>query len=226
MSDQDKPRVVISTTAEKAWAAATAAQRINGRYIKAGEYFLGPDNKEMPCNKELMVALLSALSAPDLITDEDVKQGACAREWFQGQLFNLLGGTLNEFMQKAAETAVKEEINVRMDFGMIACLPATWLRAAQKEHVRDVVNESTSQHVGTITEKITRMIKVLEVKPGVSFSGWLVTATDGANILRWCSSVQFSSGEAVRIQGKVKRHDNDRETGKPVTWLNYVKKLT
>jgi hypothetical protein len=170
--------------------------------------------------------MIALLSEPSLITEDDIRQGVCAREWFQGQLFNLLGGTLNEFMQKAAETAVKDEINLRTDAGMVACLPATWLRAAQKERVRDIVSESASQHVGTITEKITRMIEVLEVKPGVSFSGWLVTATEGHNILRWCSSVQFAPGEAVRIQGKVKRHDSDRETGKPVTWLNYVKKLS
>lgn len=222
MSEETKPRVVISTTAEKAWAAAMAAQRINGRYIKAGEYVPGPDNKNLPSNKELMIALLSA---PDIITEQDVQQGKQAREWFQGQLFNLLGGTLNEFMTKAAETAVKEDINVRMDSGMIACLPATWLRATQKERVRDIIIESSSQHIGSVTEKIIRMVEVLEVKPGQTFSGWLVTATEGNSILRWCSSVQFTAGEAVRIQGKVKRHDSDRETGKPVTWLNYVKKL-
>ena len=222
MSEEVKPRVVFNTTAEKAWAAAMAAQRINGRYVKAGEYVVGADNKPIPTNKEVMIALLSA---PELITEQDVQQGKQAREWFQGQLFNLLGGTLNEFMTKAAETAVKEDINVRMDSGMIACLPATWQRASQKERVRDIVTESSSQHVGAITEKIVRMIEVLEIKPGVSFSGWLVTATDGHNILRWCSSVQFTAGEAVRIQGKVKRHDHDRETNKPVTWLNYVKKL-
>lgn len=224
MSEENKPRVVFNTTAEKAWAAAVAAQRINGRYIKAGEYVVDADNKPIPTNKEVMIALLTS-PGQDLVTKEDVEQGKQAREWFQGQLFNLLGGTLNEFMQKAAETAVKDEINLRTDAGMVACLPATWLRAAQKERVRDIVAESSSQHVGTITEKITRMIEVLEVKPGVSFSGWLVTATEGHNILRWCSSVQFVPGEAVRIQGKVKRHDSDRETGKPVTWLNYVKKL-
>ena len=222
MSEEPKPRVVFNTTAEKAWAAAVAAQRINGRYVKAGEYAVDADLKPMPTNKEVMIALLSA---PELITEEDIYQGKQAREWFQGQLFNLLGGTLNEFMQKAAETAVKEEINIRADSGMVACLPATWQRATQKERVRDIVNESSSEHVGSLTEKITRMIEVLEVKPGVSFSGWLVTATDGHNIMRWCSSVQFTSGEAVRIQGKVKKHDHDRETSKPVTWLNYVKKL-
>jgi hypothetical protein len=224
MSEEPKPRVVFNTTAEKAWAAAVAAQRINGGYRKQDDYAVDADNKPIPSNKDLMLALLT-IPGNDLVTEEDIYQGKQAREWFQGQLFNLLGGTLNEFMQKAAETAVKEEINIRADSGMVACLPATWQRAAQKERVRDIVNESSSEHVGSLTEKITRMIEVLEVKPGVSFSGWLVTATDGHNILRWCSSVQFTSGEAVRIQGKVKKHDHDRETSKPVTWLNYVKKL-
>ena len=225
MSEEKKPRVVFNTTAEKAWAAAVAAQRINGGYRKQGDYAVDADNKPIPSNKEVMLALLTA-PGNDLVTEEDMEQGKQAREWFQGQLFNLLGGTLNEFMQKAAEVAVKEEINLRMDSGMVACLPATWQRASQKERVRDIVAESSSQHIGSLTEKITRMVEVLEVKPGVSFTGWLVTATEGHNILRWCSGVQFVAGEAVRIQGKVKKHDHDRETNKPVTWLNYVKKLT
>lgn len=222
MTEQTKPRMIFDVDARAAWGAAFAAQRINGRYIKQGEWAVNADGKEIPCNKELMIALLQETS---LIEQEDFSNGEKAREWFQGQLFALLGDQLNDFMKKAAEVSVKDMISLRVDSGMVACLPATWLRASNKERVADVIAESDSKHVGSVTEKIVRMVEVLDVMPGKTFTGWLVTVTDGNNLFRFCSSFEFKTGEAVRIQGKVKRHDSDRETGKPVTWLNYVKKL-
>jgi hypothetical protein len=218
--------VIFDVPADRAWAAAFAAQRINGRYIKQDELVTvrrGDSDEPVPCNKELTMRILSAGSTQ--VTQEDLSNAELAREWFQGQLFALLGDQLNDFMKKAAETAVKDIINLRQDMGILACLPQTWLRASQKEQVEEVLNEADSQFVGSITEKLVRMIHVLESKPGQTFTGWLVTATEGSNIFRFCSSIEFHAGEQVRIQGKVKRHEHDRKTNKPVTWLNYVKRL-
>lgn len=230
MSEQEpaeKPRMIFDVSADMAWAAAFAAQRINGRYIKAGEIVTvlrGDSDVPLPCNKDLTIQILATNNSN--VTDEDRSNADLAREWFQGQLFALLGEQLNDFMKKAAETAIKDTINIRKDMGMLACLPQTWLRASQKEQVEEVLNEADSQFVGSVTEKLVRRIHVLEAKPGQTFTGWLVTATEGNNIFRFCSSMEFQNNEVVQIQGKVKRHENDRKTGKPVTWLNYVKKLS
>ena len=213
---QEKAEIpyLISAPSDIAWSAACAAQRINGDYrpvVNTGS------------NKDVMLNILR--HEPELIQEQDVQQAFQAREWFQGQIFSLLGGALNEYMQRAAEVAIKEEINIRTDAGILASLPNTWLRSMRKQNIQDIIVESASVHVGAVTEKIVRMIEVLDSKQGVSFTGWLVTATDGTNIYRFCTSVQFNDGEAVRIQGKIKRHDFDKETKKPVTWLNYVKKF-
>lgn len=226
MSDQEeKPRIVFDVSAEIGWAAACAAQRVNGRYIKMGELVTQETeqgNQPVPPNKERMIDFINHQA---LLTEQDFEDGRTARAWFQGQLFSLLGDQLNDFMKKATETAVKNVINIRKDAGMLACLPQTWERAAKKERVVDTLTEIKSQHVGSITEKLIRQVHVIEANPGVSFTGWIVTATDGDNIFRFCSSVAFKENDVVRIQGKVKRHDHDKKTNTPVTWLNYVKKL-
>lgn len=218
--------MVFDVSAEVCWAAACAAQRINGRYIKQGELVTTETaeqgSRPIPCNKERMVDFINHQA---LLTEQDFENGRTARAWFQGQLFSLISDQLNDFMKKAIETAVKEVINIRMDAGMVACLPQTWERAVKKERVIDIMTDINSQHVGTITEKLIRQVHVIEVNPGVSFTGWIVTVTDKNNIFRFCSSVVFAENELVRIQGKVKRHDFDKKTNAPVTWLNYVKKL-
>lgn len=224
--EENKPRMVFDVSAEIGWAAACAAQRVNGRYIKMGELVTtdtAEGSKPLPCNKELMTAFIGN---QDLLTEEDFARGKEAREWYQGQLFSLIGDQLNDFMKKATETAVKDMINLRKDGGVLACLPQTWERAAKKERVVNTLTEAKSQHVGSITEKLVRLVHVIDVNQGVSFSGWVVTVTEGDNIFRFCSSFEFKENEIVRIQGKVKRHDFDKKTNTPVTWLNYVKKLS
>lgn len=225
MTEQEKPRMVFDVSAEVGWAAACAAQRVNGRYIKMGELVTQETeqgSQPIPCNKERMIDFINHQA---LLTEQDFENGRTARQWFQGQLFSLIGDQLNDFMKKATETAVKDTINVRQDAGMLACLPQTWYRAAKKERVIDTLSEARSQHIGSVTEKLIRLVHVIESSPGVSFTGWIVTVTEGDNIFRFCSSMEFKEGEMVRIQGKVKRHDFDKKTNTPVTWLNYVKKL-
>ena len=221
-NDRD-PKQKFWASAADAWAAAWAAQRIHGEYRAINHNVFDEESNKLPSNKDTMIALLID-SSP--LLEEDYINGAKARDWFQGQLFGLISGELNDFMKRAAEIAIKDDISVRQDAGMISCLPQSYIKSARKENIRDMMSSSNAQHVGTITEKIVRNLEVLDIKKGVSFTGWLVTATEGNNFFRFCSSWECQPGELIHIQAKVKRHDVDRDTNKPVTWLNYVKRLS
>ena len=221
---ENATRQMFWASAEDAWAAAWAAQRIHGEYRPINQVVFDEDENKKQTNRDKMLALLLD---PSDVTDEDRANGAKAREWFQGQLFGLIGGALNDFMTRAAELAVKDEISLRKDAGVLACLPSSYLRSHRKETIQDLMAESNGQHVGSVTEKIVRRVEVLDVKKGVSFDGHMVTATDGNNFYRFCtSSLVTAVGESFLLQGKVKKHDIDRDTKTPVTWLNYAKKLT
>lgn len=221
--DIDNKTQVFWAPAEIAWAAAWAAQRIHGGYRPINHNLFDDESNRLPSNKDTLLMLLADTTK---ITEEDRTNGALAREWFQGQLFGLISGELSDFMKRATEIATKDEISLRKDAGVISCLPHSYIRATHKENICDIMTESSSKHIGAITEKIVCTLWVLDIKDGVSFEGTLLTATDGNNFFRFCTSkIRCNVGDTIKIQGKVKRHDFDRDSKTPVTWLNYVKLL-
>ena len=80
-------RPVLNLQADDVWAAACAAQRINGAYLKTIE-----EGKNTETNRQIMD---NFIANTDLITEADREQGQAVRTYYKGFTFKILQGKNN-----------------------------------------------------------------------------------------------------------------------------------
>lgn len=215
---------------EDVWAAAAAAMRVNGEYLKEPQFKAVLDSEgyqQMVQTKEAnKVMVRKMLGENQGWTDEDVSRGATAREYWQSQLLKIVGGTANDFEQTAISIANKEQIETSYDVAVVASLIASAERNKTKDAANDVKLQTNSKHVGTVGEKIELTnAEVLAVSGLTDFGKYRVDVKCEGNLYTWWSGKSYKSGDWVSVKGKVKGHVVDRGTNVAVTQLNYVKEV-
>lgn len=120
------------------FAAACAAQRINGQYAKethavyeGGSPWL-PDGSDAPytmikANKILVREWLAAGDTSSIL-DVDHAEATAVRGYWQLKLFNVLNGTASDYEKTAVGAASSDEIDSfdHKTIGVIASLPAAY----------------------------------------------------------------------------------------------------
>ncbi len=216
--------------AEDVWAAAAAAMRVNGQYLKEPTYRSVTDEngytsmvQEKEANKVLVRQMLAANTT---YTEEDIERGAVARKYWQDSLLRMLGGAANDFEQTAIALANKEQIETVYDVSVIASLIASADRALAREAVKEVKLQTNSVHVGKVKDNVVvRDAEVLTVRYNANFDKYRVDVRSNGNLFSWWASKDYTVGARVNIKGKVKAHYADRDTNVAVTQLNYVKEV-
>lgn len=206
------------------WAAAAAAHRINGEYLKEITYTYSPDGSKViatrEANKVLMRQLLS--ESPQLITPEDRTWGAEIQQYFLCKLMDVLGGRAGDFIRNAVDLAGREEIasDDRLAMGTIACLPQSHARSRARDDItaRKMEAQMVSQHFGTVDEKVQGQLTVLESRYSERWGTCYVTATVGTNVVLFAHRCQLEPGSVHQFKGVIKAHRDDR-----VTQLNHVR---
>ena len=98
---------VFRHPAELVWAAACAAQRINGTYAKSIVVSDSDPSLNVTPNRDIMRQMITE----NTVTAADVEQGKLVRVYFQGLTFQILKGkTLNEFQNNALAISNRDEI--------------------------------------------------------------------------------------------------------------------
>lgn len=220
---------------EQAWSLVAMADRINdGRYIKTVEYAPPTDGDPQSDvilyrpNRELIRDSIDV--GMPAVTDEDRARGEVMAEHFKGLAFDALGGNQHEFDQKILKLIQKEEVGVRTDMALMACLGSRYRREIGRERVAETVGKIgySSVFQGAIGERIRRKITVLNKFAGRTFLGSVVRATDGENLYFWTSSKTVDhwpdDGE-FEVVGEVKTHSTD-QNGHQETRLTRVKIAT
>jgi hypothetical protein len=216
--------------AEDVWAAAAAAMRVNGQYLKEPTFRTVTDEnsytsmvQEKEANKVLVRQMLAANTT---YTEEDIERGAVARKYWQDSLLRMLGGAANDFEQTAIALANKEQIETVYDVSVIASLIASADRALAREAVKEVKLQTNSVHVGKVKDNVVvRDAEVLTVRYNANFGKYRVDVRSNGNLFSWWASKDYTVGARVNIKGKVKAHYADRDTNVAVTQLNYVKEV-
>lgn len=226
-------------SADTVWAAAAAAQRINGEYINSRSYVARDDRTVAVWpNKELMLHLLSSDGVlpyndfdPDTlavlqqgITEQDQADGAAARGYWQLKLFAVLQGTATEFVKSAVAAANLDEITAGKgtSIGIIACLPQSYAKSMVRDRMDEIKQEAafTSQHFGQTGQKIAGRLEVIDCVFSHKWLCYFVTATFDGNLVRFAikNQQQPKLGKRYNFVAKVKAHREDN-----VTQLNYVR---
>ena len=199
------------------FAAACAAQRVNGEYLKQGEHDDEGELKRV-ANKYLTRDFVEGKFD---IRDEDREEAENVIRHFQGLTFKILKGKiLSEFATKALECANSETVST-YELAMISSLPSCYLRDKIRRDV-DARLRDTNGHVGQVGDAVQLTIEVLRCNYSQQWSTWFITGITTDN-----KSVFFSfkrlvaTGSTMNIQGKVKSHCEDTVR----TQLNYVKEI-
>jgi hypothetical protein len=197
---------------EKVFAAACAAQRINGEYVKEDKntydvdgYIIGT---EKVANRRLV---LQYLLDEWKITDADREQGVLVREYCNALTFKMLQEkTLTDFEKVMLRLAQKESIVPGYETAVIGSLPASYERAVDRKTVESRIR-NTAGYVGAVDEVVEVTAEVVKCYYTTNYNVFFVTAitTDNKAVM-FSFRDKIESGTAVNIRGRVKAH---RENG-------------
>lgn len=214
------------------FAAACAAQRINGSYVKEDHrvYEGGnpwyPDGSEAPstivrANKALVREWLSTNNA-EQITNSDRNDANAVRSYWQLKLFNILTGTANDYEKSAVEVASAETISSHdhQKIGLISSLPAAYERGLVRDKRLEVKQEAAfgSQHFGHVGDTVTGKVEIIDCIYSQNWACYYVTATLNGNMILFTFKQPVEAGNSFSLKGKVKKHRDEN-----ITQLNYVK---
>lgn len=208
-------------TANVVWAAACAAQRVNGLYTKVSVLSdpENPESKVVRPNKDLMREFMLN---PSTLTDADHKQAEVVRTYWLNKLMDVLSGKANPFTSQAIELAGKDEFKANdwLSLATIAYLPFGYEKGLIRDEQKQmkIEAEMISQHFGKVGEKVTGTATVIESRYSEKWGTWYVTAKFGTNVVLFAYRNELKANDVVEFAGTVKAH---RENS--VTQLNRVK---
>lgn len=208
------------------WAAACAAQRVNGGYYKESTYLWDESthvNKlDKRRNRDIMMEFLYN---PDRLLVEDVEAGEQARDFLQNDLtFRALKGRLTEFDSATSKClAVTDQfytVQHRYELAVIAALPNSARRSQERENVEQRIQFATGGLFGNVGDKVTTNIEVISANYSQQYNiFWICGITDQDQPVTFSLKEKFEAGTQITVKGKIKAHRNN------LTQLNYVKVL-
>lgn len=200
------------------FAAASAAYRINGSYLKSDDITFhknGGHTINKLANKTLAHQFLKG--AFDL-RDEDREMGEKVRQHCNGLSFKIITGkTLSEFEQAMLSVADKETTDSNYDIAVVASLPASYERAQSRIQQDAMLREKSGTLTADIGSKVELDIEVVRCNYSNNWDTHFVTATVDNAVVFFASRNKLELGAELRIKGKVKAHKEDR------TQLSHVK---
>ena len=213
-------KVAVNYNADDVWAAAVAAQRINGAYVKLSMISESDPKMNQKSNRQIVESFLVDTFS---ITDEDRAQGKKVRSFFQALTFKILQGKqLSEFNNTAMLIANRDVITSTYDIAVICSLPATYLKASKRDDVDRRINFASGGKVGVVGEKVTLNIEVVKQIYSQKWMTWYITgitAEDQSVFFAYKDEIEIEIDKTISILGTVKGHRDNS------TQLNRVKVL-
>jgi hypothetical protein len=211
------PVAIKTYTADRVFAAAVAAQEVNGEYLKYERR--DPDTGTVTArpNKEIMREFLEQ----DLTAAQKVL-GQQIRDHYHKLLFQQMSGELKDFLATALRVSTKETFanNDWLDLAIVAALPSCYQRDVNRESAREERKElaATSQPVGQPGDRISGEFRVVQCNWSQKWQVWTVNAQQGANMFFFFLPLEVQPGQTIRMSGTVKGHRDGN-----ITQLNRVR---
>lgn len=209
-----------------AWAAAAAAQRINGGYLKdsVSEWDdLTQSARVLKLrNREIMMQFLTGQQT---VTQEDRDAGQAARDYLKQDItMRALKGKLSDFDTSVSRVlAVEDEFDSqqhRLELAVLACLPNSAQRNQTRGDVEYRMRFAQGGVIGKPGDRVTVDVEILSANFSQNYNIFFVNAvTDKDQPVTFTLRERFDVGTRLTIHGRVKLHSNNQ------TRLNYVKVL-
>lgn len=205
------------------FAAACAAQRINGEYLKTDDITYYDDGHEYThkvnrvANKTLVHQFLKGELGMSL---EDHEMGDKVMQYCRGLTFKLLTDKrLSDFEQTMLTIVEKSTTDSNYDIAVVASLPASYERSLVRAEQNIRLREASGCIDADVGSKVELDIDVVRCNYSNEWGVFYVTAITEGGVVFFARNSQIEVGSKVRIKGKVKRHKEDR------TQLSHVKVL-
>jgi hypothetical protein len=206
-------RPVLNLQADDVWAAACAAQRINGAYLKTIE-----EGRNTETNRQIMDTFIAN---PDLITEADREHGQLVRTYYKGFTFKILQGKkLNDFDNTAMVIANRDVIESTYDIAVIASLPSCQERAGKRDNINRKLESATGGFIGRVGDKVKVNVEVVRCVYSQQWNTHFVsgvTTDDQAVFFAYKQPINI--GKLIIAEGTVKAHRDNS------TQLNRVKTI-
>ena len=196
------------------WAAACAAQRINGAYIKEGRVDTDVDGNVISVVKRNRDIMMDFLTCPENLTVDDVVAGEQVLNELKKDLtWRALKGQLNDFDQSASKViAVEDHFDTqmnRLELAVVACLPASYERLKSRQNTQDRMSQTSGEYVAPVGHKAMVNVSVVGCNYSTTWNTYYITAITQDNQAVWFS-LRDPQGPGVRmsIKGTVKAHKN------------------
>jgi hypothetical protein len=220
-------RVELLKPTLEVFAAACAAQRINGMYVSK-KYSTSEKEKTLKFNRLIMQSLLGMNVVEedyqDEILDEDREQAQVIINYYQSKTFDIMSGKANTYTINASGVSFKTEIDVNdgLLFNLIASLPNAYLSSNRYDKIWDKIDhlKRLSNHFGLIGEKYTGKIEVLSCIYSKNWFKYYITGlTEQGNIVNFACDKEVEIDQYVQIlSSKIKQHCPGN-----ITRLHYVR---
>jgi hypothetical protein len=211
---QTQPQVGYAVS--DVWAAACAAQRINGGYFKeyVFEHLEDQPLSQPPAivkrkNRDVMMEFLQNTSQ---LLVEDVEAGEELRRWLQNDLtFRALKSRLTEFDSAAQKClAVADRfytVSHRYELAVVASLPNSRAKALAREAAQDRLAITSGELVGNPGDKVQLDVEIVKSTYSQQWSTWYATAVTSDNhAVYFAYRQQLGVGAKCTIHGTVKAH--------------------
>jgi hypothetical protein len=221
---QTQPSVQFSM--RDVWAAACAANRVNGGYVKEAEMIWDESTQTTRLIKErnrtLMMQFLSNVNS---ILDVDFAAGDRCRDFLRNDItFRALSGKLTDFDQAIGKCLAVQDcfdsVKHKLELSVLASLPASAERSQSYQNVEERVKFTKGGLIGKPNDKIQARVEVLNSKFSVQWQCWWIKGiTDQDQPVFFSYRENHDVGTWLEIQGTVKAHRDN------LTQLNRVKVL-
>lgn len=207
MARYQAPKISYSTA--DVFAAACAAQRINGEYLKEDQNLYDADGYIIDTAKVANKKLTSQFLQGDFdITETDRENGEAVRQHCNSLTFKLLQGkNLSDFEQTMLRIADKEKIESFYDVAVISSLPASFERAKARVETDRRVRD-TNGFVSDVGGKVEVNVEIVKcVYSRFNWGVYFLTAiTDDNKSVFFSYREQIEIGKSLKIKGTVKAH--------------------
>jgi hypothetical protein len=207
MPKRQQPKLNLS--ADQVWAAACAAYRINGGYLKAPEVTA---DVVRPCNREL-VRLYLADDSNQFITDADRRQGLLCRQTLKNSVtLSALKGELSEWNLLVARMTALDVITTDYEVSVITAMPKSHAQTLARETVDTRLVYCEADPIGAINEALTLQGEVVRCNYSAKWNTFYATViTDTNHQVFFAYRERLEPGSVINFRGRVKRHA-DRAT--------------
>jgi hypothetical protein len=213
----------IGHSVSDVWAAACAAQRVNGGYYKEHEFATDDQRRPQIIKRKNREVMMEFLQNPDRILVEDVEAGEQCRDFLAKDItLRALKSKLTDFDQSVSKCiAVTDRfytVSHRYELAVIASLPQSHQRAVQRLAVQDRLATTVPQAVGEISSKVQLTVEVISSTYSQNYGVyWIKAVTADNRAVFFARKNALTPKSTHQITGSVKRFDNGQ------TQLNRVK---